>query len=171
MAALIGTVQAFFEPRQAPLQDLSFHPFAGDAVRRTGEYEGKLAEQRGRHAMPAPRASNRALPGDRDGQAERRRREERRQRRAGGDGRALQPALPEHAPAQRTSFAPAAGVAVSARRWPEFQVVVQLDEHCRPGTSAATEPGPDTVRASCAWLSSRTSHAESCVSSQAPECP
>ena len=52
-AALIGTVQTFFEPRQAPLQDLSFHPFAGDAVSRTGEYETTLAEQRSGQPMPA----------------------------------------------------------------------------------------------------------------------
>ena len=57
VAALIGTMQALFEPWQAPLQDLSFHPLAGDAVRRTGEYEGNLAEQRDRQAMPAPPSS------------------------------------------------------------------------------------------------------------------
>ena len=170
VAALIGTVQAFFEPRQAPLQDLSFHPFAGDAVKRTGEYEGKLAEQRGGQPMPAPELRTAPFPvtaTDRRNVAGANSADSV----APGATVTLQPALPEHVPAQRTSFAPAAGVAVSARRWPEFQLVVHLDEHCRPGTSAETEPGPDTLSASCAWLSSRTSHAESCVSNQAPECP
>ena len=51
-AALMGTVQVFFEPRQAPLHDRSFHPFAGAAVSRTGVNDGKLAEQRGRHVIP-----------------------------------------------------------------------------------------------------------------------
>ena len=40
---LIGTVQVFFEPRQAPLHERSFHPFAGVAVSRTGTNEGKVA--------------------------------------------------------------------------------------------------------------------------------
>ena len=124
---LIGTVHALFEPRQAPLQDLSFHPFAGDAVSRIGEYEGKLAEQRVRQAMPAELRTapfpvtatvSRNLAGANSADSV-----------APGATVRLQPALPEHAPAQRTSFAPAAGVAVSARRWPEFQAVVQLDAH------------------------------------------
>ena len=118
VAPLIGTVQVFFEPLQAPLQDLSFHPFAGDAVRRIGEYEGKLAEQRVRQAMPAPATVSRNLAGANSADSV-----------APGATVRLQPALPEHAPAQRTSFAPAAGVAVSARRWPEFQAVVPLDAH------------------------------------------
>ena len=59
-----------------------------------------------------------------------------------------QPAAPVQAPAQRTSLAPALGVAVSASRWPEFHVVVQLAAHWRPGTSAVTVPGPDSVSAS-----------------------
>jgi hypothetical protein len=149
VTALIGTVQAFFNPRQAPLHDLSFHPFAGDGVRRTGEYEGKLAEQRDGHAMPAPELRTAPLPvtatvrrnvaGAKSADSL-----------APGETVRLQPALPEHAPAQRTSFAPVTGVAVSARGWPEFQVVVQFDEHWRPGTSAETEPGPETLRASCA---------------------
>ena len=83
---------------------------------------GRLAEQRGRQAMPAPRAPNRALPRDGDGQPERSPARRAPTALAPGATVTLQPALPEHAPAQRTSFAPAAGVAVSARRWPEFQV-------------------------------------------------
>ena len=75
-------------------------------------------------------------------------------------------------PSSARAVAPRAGVAVSARCWPAFQVVVQLDEHSRPGTSAETEPGPDDAeRQAAPGVSSRTSHGESCVSSQAPECP
>ena len=106
-AALIGTVQAFFEPRHAPLQDLSFHPFAGAAVSRTGEYEGKLAEQRGRQAMPAPELRTAPFPetatvrrkvaGAKSADSV-----------APGATVTLQPALPEHVPAQCTSFAPTA---------------------------------------------------------------
>ena len=81
-------------------------------------------------------------------------------------------AAPEHAPLQRTSLAPAPGVAVSARGCPAFHVVVQLavQQEAR-ARSAATEPGPEIVSASGAWLSRRTSHAESCVSVQPPEWP
>src|SRR4249919_2410064 len=82
-----------------------------------------------------------------------------------------QPALPLHAPAQRTNLAPALGVALSASRWPEFHVVVQLAAHSRPGTSAETVPGPESVSASGDCASSRTSHAESCGSIQPPACP
>ena len=114
VAPLIGTVHALFEPRQAPLQDLSFHPFAGAAVRRIGEYEGKLAEQRVRQAMPAPALRTAPFPVTATVS-----------RNLAGANSAdsvapeatvrLQPAVPEHAPAQRTSFAPTAGAAVSAR--------------------------------------------------------
>ena len=83
----------------------------------------------------------------------------------------MQPALPEQAPSQRTSFDPAPGVAVSASRCPEFHVVVQLAAHSSPGTFAETEPGPEIVSASGAWPSRRTSQAESCVSVHPPECP
>ena len=104
VAALIGTVQAFFEPRQAPLQDLSFHPFAGAAISRRGEYEGTLAEQRGGQAMPAPELRTAPFPVTATV----------RRNVAGANSAesvapaatvTLQPALPEHAPAQRTSFA------------------------------------------------------------------
>ena len=45
---------------------------------------------------------------------------------------------------------------------------MQLVLHKNPGTSADTEPVPEIVTASGAWLSSRTSHGESCVSVQPP---
>ena len=79
--------------------------------------------------------------------------------------------LPEHPSLQRTSFAPRAGVAVSPSSVPAFQVVVHACAHCRPGTSAETEPGPVIARARGAWRSSWTSHGESCVSAHAPVCP
>ena len=83
----------------------------------------------------------------------------------------LQPADPTQGAPQRTSLAPGPGVAVNARRVPEFHVVAQVCAHCNPGTSAVTDPEPDTDSARGAWLSSRTSHAESCVSSHAPPWP
>ena len=52
-----------------------------------------------------------------------------------------------------------------------FQVVVQLAEQSRPGTSAETEPGPEMLTVSGVCASRRTSHGESCVSIQLPEWP
>ena len=115
VAALIGTVQDLFAPRHAPLQERSFQPFAGVAVSRTGLNDGNAAEQRGRHVIPArelrtapfpvtateslkdagPNTADTAVP---------------------GATLRLQPAEPEHAPLQRTSLAPAFGVALSATR-------------------------------------------------------
>jgi hypothetical protein len=46
VAALMGTVQVVFAPRQAPLHLRSFHPFAGFAVSVTGVNEANEAEQR-----------------------------------------------------------------------------------------------------------------------------
>jgi hypothetical protein len=53
LAAVIGTVQVSFAPRQAPVQEASFQPGAGVAVRRSGVNEGKDAAQRGRQVIPA----------------------------------------------------------------------------------------------------------------------
>jgi len=82
-----------------------------------------------------------------------------------------QSAAPMQADPQRTSFAPGVGMAWSARRVPAFQVVVQVSVQSSPGTSAATDPEPETESVNAAWLSRRTSHAESCMSDQAPPCP
>ena len=41
-----------FFPRQAPVHERNFQPFAGIAVRRTGTCDGNDAEQRGRHVIP-----------------------------------------------------------------------------------------------------------------------
>ena len=143
-AAFIGTVQVFFAPRQAPLQERSFQPLAGVAVSRTGVNEGNAAEHCGRHVIPArelltaPRPATLTLSGNV----------------AGPKTAAMvvpastaneHPALPVQAPSQRTSFVPAAGVAVSAILWPAFQVVVQLAVHVSPGTLAETEPLPEIV--------------------------
>ena len=170
VAALIGTVQVFFAPRQAPLHERNFQPFAAVAVRRTGLNDGKAAEQRGRHVIPVRELRTAPFPvtatdSRKDAAANT------AVTAAPGVTLRTQPAAPEHAPLQRTSLAPALGVALSASRCPAFHVVVQLAAHSRPGTSADTEPGPETVRASGAWLSRRTSHAESCVSVQPPACP
>ena len=167
VAALIGTVQVFLAPRQAPPQERSLQPFAGVAVRRTGLNERKDAEHRGRQVIPAvelrtaPRpltdtwsrndAGANTAPTDAPGATVR-----------------LQAADPEQAPVQRTSLDPARGVAVRASGWPAFHVVVQLAAHRRPGTFATTEPCPEIVSASGAWASRRTSHGESCVSVQPP---
>ena len=170
MAALIGTVHDVRAPRHAPLQERSFQPFAGVAISRTGVNDENEAEQRGRHVIPARELRTAPLPvtatvsrndaGPNTAVTA-----------APGDTVRLQPAAPEQAPVQRTRRAPLLGVARSARRCPAFHVVVQLAEHERPGTSATTAPGPEIVTESGAWLSSRTSHAESCVSVQPPACP
>jgi hypothetical protein len=170
VAALIGTVHVFFAPRQAPLQERNFHPLAGAAVNLTALNDGTAAEQRGRHVIPprelrtAPRPATDTLSRNDAGA-------KRADTVVPADTVSAHPAEPEHAPLQRTSLAPAPGVAVSARRSPEFHVVVQLEAHCSPGTSAATVPGPDSVSASGAWLPRRTSQAESCVSVKLPEWP
>ena len=168
MAALIGTVQIFFPPRQAPLQERNFQPFAGVAVSPTALNDGNAAEQRGRHVMPALELRTAPFPltatdNRKDAGANS------AVTAAPGVTLSTHPAAPEHAPLQRTSLAPGLGVAVSASRWPAFHVVVQLALHRSPGTSADTEPDPETVTASGAWLSRRTSHGESCVSVQPPE--
>jgi hypothetical protein len=170
VAAVIGTVQTRLVPLHAPLQERSFQPFAGVAVSLTGANDGNAAEHRGRHVMPA--CALRTVPRPETATAS---------RKAAGANCAVTAApgvtlseqveAPVHAPVQRTSFDPALGVAVRARRWPLFQVVVQLAAQTRPGTSDDTEPGPATFTDSGAWLSSRTSQAESCVSVQLPECP
>ena len=167
MAALIGTVHVFFTPRQAPLHERNLQPLAGVAVSATGLNDGNAAEQRGLHVMPtlelrtAPfpltATDNRNDAGANTAVTA-----------APGVTPSTHPAAPVHAPLQRTSFAPAPGVALSASRCPEFHVVVQLVLHRSPGTSADTEPVPEIVTASGAWLSSRTSHGESCVSVQPP---
>jgi len=167
VAALIGTVHVLFAPRQAPLHARSFQPFAGVAVSATGLNEGNAAEQRGRHVMPAFELRTAPFPLTATDN-----------RKDAGANAAVtatpgvtpstHPAAPVHAPLQRTSLAPAPGVALSANRCPEFHVVVQLVLHRSPGTSADTEPVPEIVTASGAWLSSRTSHGESCVSVQPP---
>ena len=170
MAALIGTVHAFFVPRHAPLHERSFQPVAGVAVSRTRLNDGNAAEQRGRHVMPARVLRTAPLPVT----ATLRRKDagaNTAETAAPGATVSVQPAEPEHAPVQRTSLAPALGVAVSASRCPAFHVVVQLAVQWSPGTSADTEPGPEIVRESGVWLSRRTSQEESCVSVQLPECP
>jgi hypothetical protein len=143
-AAFMGTVQVFFAPRQAPLQERSFHPFAGVAVRRTGVNEGNAAEHRGRHVIPArelrtaPRPATLTLSGKVVGPKT-------AATLVPAPTAKVHPALPVQAPSHRTSFAPAAGVAVSAILWPAFQVVVQLAVHVSPGTLADTEPRPEIV--------------------------
>src|SRR5262249_48677433 len=82
-----------------------------------------------------------------------------------------QSAAPVHAPVQRTRREPGCGVAVRVRRWPEFHVVVQVVSQSSPGTSAVTLPGPDRLTVSGVCASSLRSQDESCVSTQAPECP
>jgi len=170
VAAVMGTLQERFEPLQAPPQERNLQPFAAVAVSLIGEYDGNVAEHRGRHAMPGcelrttPRPErptvSRNVAGAKSADTL-----------VPGDTVTVQPAEPRHAAPQRTSFAPGLGVAVNASRVPAFHVVVQLCSHCKPGTSAATDPAPDTDRASGAWLSSRTSQGESCASGQAPACP
>ena len=168
VAALIGTVHVFLAPRQAPLQERSFQPFAGVAVRRTGVNETNDAEHRGRQVMPVLELLIAPLPltatrSRNDAGANTAPTE------APGATARLQTAAPEQAPVQRTSLEPACGVAVSASGCPAFHVVVQLTEHSRPGTFAVTEPGPEIVSASGACASRRTSQGESCVSVQPPE--
>jgi hypothetical protein len=124
-AALIGTVHVSLEPRHAPLHERSFQPFAGVATSRTGVKDGKVAEQRGRHVIPAralrtvPRpeieTASRKAAGANTAETE-----------APGVTLSEHPAAPVQAPLQPTSLEPGLGVAVSARRWPLFQVVVQL---------------------------------------------
>ena len=169
VAALIGTVHAFLAPLHAPLQERSFHPFAGLAWSRVGRYDGSVAEHFDGHWIPleartVPRPFTDTM---------------RRNVAGAKSAETLTPAptvtahelLPEHAPSQRTSLAPVPGVAERVRRCPVFQVVVQEVAHCIPGTSAATEPGPEIVTANGACPSSRTSQGESCESVQPPECP
>jgi hypothetical protein len=166
----MGTLQERFEPLQAPLQERNLQPFAAVAVSLTGEYDGSVAEHRGRQVIPVcelrttPRPETPTV----------------RRKVAGAKSAdtlapdvtvTAHPAAPTHADPQRTSFAPGSGVAVKASRVPAFHVVVQLCAHCSPGTSAATDPGPETDSASGAWLSSRTSHGESWASGRAPPCP
>ena len=143
----MGTVHARLDPRQAPLQERNLQPFAAVAMSVTGEYEGTVAEHRSRHAIPvfelrtAPRPETptvrRKVAGAKSADTL-----------APDDTVTVQPAEPTQATPQRTSFAPELGVAVRASRVPAFHVVVQLCAHCRPGTSAATDPGPDTDSAS-----------------------
>ena len=128
VAALIGAVQVFLAPRQAPLHERSFQPFAGVAVSRTGLNEGNDAEQRGRQVIPARELRTPPFPVTATVS-----------RKNAGANTAdtavpaatlrLQPAAPEHAPLQRTSLAPGLGVAVRASDCPAFQVVVQLAVH------------------------------------------
>ena len=163
----MGTVHAALAPRHAPLHERSFHPFAGVAVRCTGLNEGNEAEHRGRHVIPARELRTAPLPltatvSRKDTGANT------AVTAAPGFTLTAQAVAPEQAPLQRTSRAPDPGVAVRARRCPAFHVVVQLAEQSSPGTSAETDPGPETVTARGAWPSSRTSHAESCVSVQPP---
>ena len=168
VAPLIGTVHVFLAPRQAPLQERSFQPFAGVAVSRTGLNERKDAEHRGRQVMPDVELRTAPLPLT-----------DTRSRKDAGANSAPTEALgvtvtlqadePEQAPVQRTSLDPARGAAVRASGCPAFHVVVQLAAHRRPGTFAVTEPGPEIVSASGACASRRTSHAESCASVQPPE--
>ena len=170
VAALIGTVQVDFAPLHPPLHERNFHPFAGFAASFTGVNEANEAEQRGRQLMPALELRTVPLPPI-----------ETVNRKVAGAKSAetcapavtvtLQARLPLQDPPQRTSLIPVPGVAVRFSACPEFHVVEQFAEHWRPGTSAVTVPVPETVSASGAWLSSRTSQAESCVSGQAPECP
>ena len=163
----MGTLQERFEPLQAPLQERNLQPFAAVAVSLTGEYEGNVAAHRGRHVIPVcelrttPRPETPTVSRNEAGAKS-------ADTAAPDDTVTAQPAEPRHAEPQRTSFAPGPGVAVNASRVPAFHVVVQLCSHCRPGTSAATDPAPDTDTTSGAWLSSCTSQGESCASGQAP---
>jgi hypothetical protein len=163
-------VQVILDPLQAPLHERNFQPFAGVAVNRTGLKDGKLAVQPGRQVIPGVELVTAPFPAT-----------DTLSRKDAGAKSAdtvvpaptvtMHPALPEQPPPQRTSLAPAAGIARSERRCPEFHVVVQVDAHWRPGTSADTDPGPEIVKASGTCPSAWTSQAESCVSAQPPECP
>ena len=62
MLAVIGTVQVGRLPRQAPLQFLSFQPFAGCAVSRSGTYDGAGDAHRPGQRIPAPGPRIEPLP-------------------------------------------------------------------------------------------------------------
>jgi hypothetical protein len=166
----MGTEHERFDPRQAPLQERNVQPFVAVAVSLTGEYEGNVAEQRGRQVIPV--CELRTTPRPETATV--------RRKLAGANSADTwvpdstvteQPAAPTQEDPQRTSLAPGPGVAVNASRVPVFHVVVQLCEHSNPGTSAATDPGPETASANGAWPSSRTSQGESWVSAHAPLWP
>jgi hypothetical protein len=170
VAALIGTVQVDFVPWHAPVHVRSLQPRAGVATSRTGEYDRKAAEHLGRQAIPAELLLTMPFPATATVS-----------RKEAGANRAVtvfpgvtestQSAAPVHPPDQRTRRDPGPGVPVSVRRCPEFHVVVQVASQMRPGTSAVTLPGPDTLTVSGVCESSLTSQDESCVSTQPPECP
>jgi hypothetical protein len=107
-AADIGTLHVRLLPRQAPDHERNLQPFAGVAVRRTGTNDGKDAEQRGRHVIPVrelrtvPRpptfTESRKTSGAKSAETV-----------EPGLVSTLQVPAPEHAPLQRTSFAPGRG--------------------------------------------------------------
>ena len=141
MAALIGTVHVFFAPRQAPLHERNLQPLAGVAVSATGLNDGNAAEQRGRHVMPTLELRTAPFPltatdNRKDAGANA------AVTAAPGVTPSTHPAAPVHAPLQRTSFAPAPGVALSASRCPEFHVVVQLVAAQEPGHVGGHRAGP-----------------------------
>lgn len=144
---VIGSEQTGLLPLHVPRHCLKRQPLAGVEVSRSGAYDETSDEHRGLQEIPGPELCTEPRP-ETDTVS----------RYAAGAKKAetvvsaatatLQPAPPAHAPPQRTSFAPEAGVALRARAVPALQVVVQLCPQRRPGTSAATEPGPEIVRAS-----------------------
>src|SRR5918996_1858860 len=163
LTRVIGTLQLRLLPRQAPVQERNFQPFAGVAVSRTGTYEGNDDEQRGRQVMPdrelrtVPRPPTLTVS----------------RNTIGAKSAAtfvpaaavmLQPPAPAHDPPQRTSLLPADGVAVRLSGVPAFHAVVQVRAHCIPGTFALTCPGPEIVTVTGCCRSSCTSQAESCES-------
>ena len=123
MAAVIGTEHERFDPRQTPLQERNRHPFAAVVVRVTGEYEGKVAEHLGLHAIPVrelrttPRPETLTMSGKAAGAKS--------AETCAPDATVReQPAAPAQTDPQRTSLAPGLGVAVKSSRVPSFHVVV-----------------------------------------------
>jgi hypothetical protein len=167
---VIGSVHDARFPRHAPVQALSFQPFAGVALSRSGAYDVTGAAHRPGQAIPKLELRIAPLPETRT-----------RNRYVVGAKSALGVALwptvtehsaaPPHAPLQRTSFAPGFGTGASTSLVSAFHVVVQLWAQERPGTSDSTRPGPEMVSESGVWRSSCTSHGESRRSSHEPEWP
>ncbi len=145
VALVIGTEQRPF-PRHAPLHCLKRQPFAAAGVSQILSYEGTSEEHREGHAIPGrelrtePRpvtaTASRYVAGAKTADTL-----------LPGSTRTLHVDRPEQPAPQPTSLVPVAGVALSSSGVPALQVVVQFWLQRRPGTSAVTEPDPETVTA------------------------
>jgi hypothetical protein len=146
-AAVIGSTQLRALPEHAPDHDRNRQPFAGVAESRSGTNDGNAAEHLGRHVTPErelltlPRPVTATVRRNTVGAKS-------AETLAPGFATTLHGPAPVQAPVQRTSFAPALGVALRPRRVPPFQVVVHVCPHCMPGTSAVIAPGPVIVTVS-----------------------